>query len=309
MKKLLGILVLGLLWCNISFAEKIAVKKAIKLPKDIVQGYKNKWNFSCTWTENGKCMAPDYAYQIVNETDGHPVRFGKQSIRIELRKGDCHQRRKGSYNDCKASPPAERHEFGMEHGDVSPIRGTTWHTYSLYLPKDTPQIHSEWITMGQFHNIDYDKPPINLDLSGKHFYLVTRLLCIHPKKLNKTCYSNELGNTRKKILDSEKLFGQWNDFIFNAKWSSKNGFFKMWVNGKLLYHFVGRTVVPGDGTMFKFGIYRGKAISGDAEATHIVYYDEMRYAKKSCKKLNLEDLGYSCSDLESQTVSKIDKIK
>ena len=83
----------------------------------------------------------------------------------------------------------------------------------------------------------------------------------------------------------------------------------MWVNGKLLYHFVGRTVVPGDGTMFKFGIYRGKAISGDAEATHIVYYDEMRYAKKSCKKLNLEDLGYSCSDLESQAVSKIDKIK
>ena len=33
-------------------------------------------------------MTPgDYAYQIVNETDGHPVRFGKQSIRIELRQG------------------------------------------------------------------------------------------------------------------------------------------------------------------------------------------------------------------------------
>ena len=29
----------------------------------------------------------------------------------------------------------------------------------------------------------------------------------------------------------------------------------------------------------------------------------------SCKKLKLEDLGYSCSDLESQTISKIDKIK
>ena len=56
----------------------MAVKKAIKLPKDIVQGYKNKWNFSCTWTENGKCMTPDYAYQIVNETDGHPIRFGKR---------------------------------------------------------------------------------------------------------------------------------------------------------------------------------------------------------------------------------------
>ena len=42
MKKLLGILVLGLLFCSNSFAEKIAVKKAIKLPKDIVQGYNEK---------------------------------------------------------------------------------------------------------------------------------------------------------------------------------------------------------------------------------------------------------------------------
>jgi len=27
-----------------------------------------------------------------------------------------------------------------------------------------------------------------------------------------------------------------------------------------------------------------------------------------CKKLKLEDLGYNCKDLESQTVSRIDKI-
>ena len=54
MKKFLVILVLGLLVCSNSFTGEIAVKKAIKLPKDIVQGYKNKWNFSCTWTEKGK---------------------------------------------------------------------------------------------------------------------------------------------------------------------------------------------------------------------------------------------------------------
>ena len=35
MKKLLGILVLGLLWCNYSFAETI-----VKLPKDTASGYK-----------------------------------------------------------------------------------------------------------------------------------------------------------------------------------------------------------------------------------------------------------------------------
>ena len=56
-------------------------------------------------------MTPKYALQIVNKKDNHPVRLGKKSIRMELRKGDCHQKRKGSYNDCKATPPAERHEL------------------------------------------------------------------------------------------------------------------------------------------------------------------------------------------------------
>ena len=58
MKKAILIVVLGLLVCSNSFAGKMAVKKAIKLPKDIVQGSKNKWNYSCTWIENRKCMTP-----------------------------------------------------------------------------------------------------------------------------------------------------------------------------------------------------------------------------------------------------------
>ena len=36
---------------------------------------------------------------------------------------------------------------------------------------------------------------------------------------------------------------------------------------------------------------------------------EFAFGFDNCKKLNLEDLGYSCSDLESQTASRIDKIK
>jgi hypothetical protein len=40
----------------------------------------------------------------------------------------------------------------------------------------------------------------------------------------------------------------------------------------------------------------------------VAYYDEIRYVKKSCKKLKLEDLGYSCADLEKQTIDSIDTI-
>ena len=105
------------------------------------------------------------------------------------------------------------------------------------------------------------------------------------------------------------MLGNWNDILINVNWSHKDdGFFKVWLNGKQVYSFAGPTKTKAE-VYFKFGIYRGKVYSGDAEGTHIVYYDEIRYAKKSCKKLKLEDLGYNCKDLESQTASRIDKIK
>ena len=97
MKKLL--ITFSLFLCSyISYAEDINVKKKIKFPKDIVQGYKNDmgslWGLSCTYKASNKCMAPSYAYKIVSKNDGYPVRLGKKSVRMELRKGDCHQKKK-----------------------------------------------------------------------------------------------------------------------------------------------------------------------------------------------------------------------
>ena len=310
MKKLSIIIFFVFLWPYNGFAESMNVKKKIKFPKDIVQGYKNDmgslWGLSCTYS-NDKCMTPNYAYKIVNKD--YPVRLGKKSVRMELRKGDCHQKRKGSHNDCKASPPAERHEFGIEFDKSTGIKGETWHAHSMFLPSDTPIINSEWITMGQFHNIDYDKPPVNFDLKKKHFELVTRFHCIHPSKLNKSCNSDDNLKAIKEIINTNKLFGQWNDFIVNANWTSniKEGFFKLWVNGQLSYHYIGRTVAPDDQITVQFGIYRGAAQSS-GDANHVVYYDEIRKAK-SCKKLKLVKLGYSCQDLENQKIEKIYRLQ
>ena len=37
----------------------------------------------------------------------------------------------------------------------------------------------------------------------------------------------------------------------------------------------------------------------EPDATQIAYYDEIRHGK-SCKKLKLKDLGYSCKEIEGQ---------
>ena len=313
MNKLSLVIIFVFFWSNIGFTEDMNVKKKIRFSKDIVQGYKNDmgslWGLSCTYSGDNKCMTPNYAYKIVSKDENYPVRLGKKSVRMELRKGDCHQKRKGSHNDCKASPPAERHEFGIEYDKSTGIKGKMWHAHSMFLPSDTPIINSEWITMGQFHNIDYDKPPVNFDLKKKYFELVTRFHCIHPSKLNKSCNSDDNLKAIKKIINTNKLFGQWNDFVVNANWTSniKEGFFKLWVNGKLVYHFVGRTVAPKDQITVQFGIYRGAARSSD-DANHVVYYDEIRKAK-SCKKLKLEKFGYFCKDLENQKMERIYKLQ
>ena len=159
--------------------------------------------------------------------------------------------------------------------------------------------------MGQFHTINGNAPPVNLDLEDQHFLLVTRFFCIDKKG----CNSHHAKNRRIKILDSENLFGKWHDFIFNANWTNnkKKGYFKLWVNGKLVYHYKGKTIGSNDAAIHQLGIYRGEAKNSN-EANHVVFYDQMKIAK-SCKKINLKKLGYSCKDLESQELKFVHTIK
>ena len=88
----------------------------------------------------------------------------------------------------------------------------------------------------------------------------------------------------------------------------KDGYFKQWINKKLVYHYIGSTKTPGEKEGFQFGLYRQLSDNTPNEATSIAYFDELRYAKKHCEKLKLEDLGYSCKILEDQSIRKIDKI-
>ena len=155
MKKLLGIVVLGLLWCSFSTAGEMNLwNKTVKLPDDVSKGYKKGWSFGNNYDPETH-LTPDYAFTIVNKSDGHPVRFGEKSIRFELKKGDCGTD-SGGYNDCtvwneKTGHYSERHELGSN--DKFPSKGVTWHTFSFFLPEDFPIVghYYEHISLGQFH--------------------------------------------------------------------------------------------------------------------------------------------------------------
>ena len=175
--------------------------------------------------------------------------------------------------------------------------------------------------MGQFHSDGDGHPAFNWSIGNawsvgdKGYELSRRTACNLPKfkKMQKKdtgkCSLSWPSNKIQTVIQPKDLLGQWHDMVFNVKWSLKqNGYFKQWINGKLVYHYQGSNLTPGEKEGFNFGIYREPRKNAPKEITQVAYYDEIRYAKKSCKKLKLEDLGYSCADLEKQTIDSIDTI-
>jgi len=282
MKKLLGILVLGLLWCNFALA--------LSLPKDVASGN--------TYKKSLEGKYKKYGMQVVNKEDGHPVRAGEKSIRFEVRPGDCGYT--DNWNDCDTD--RERHELSGKR--VS--GGEWWHSWSIYLPKDFVNVHPTKVALGQFHQ---EKGHVvwmfqNQSFSTAGGYWVDDQVPGYTRKLT-------------QILSQDEMIEKWNDILVNVKWSKKDdGFFKVWLNGKQVYSFEGPTKTKAQ-VYFKFGIYRSylsKWIYSSKNKkkekgvpAQVVYFDEVRTAKKSCEKLKLEDLGYSCEELEGQEISKIDK--
>ena len=226
MKKILGILFVGLLLSGNSYA-----KKFVKLPKDVGSGSK----FYKSLTGKGY---KKHGFQIVNKEDGHPVRAGNQSIRFEVRNGDC-GRDPGSWSDCKND--RERHE--LSGGDSEMTKGEYWFSWSIYFPKDHKNLYPLSNAFGQFHQKEGN--PVFMFKELKNGYSIVR-----------TITDKDEDYDQKNLLNNEEVLGKWFDVLINAKWTKKkDGFFKIWINNELKYDYVGPTK-SRQKVYQKFGVYR-----------------------------------------------------
>ena len=254
MKKFLGILFLSLLFCSNGFAGK-----EVNLPKDVVSGSKFKKSLTGSYYKK-------YGMQVVDKKDDHPVRMGKKSIRFELRAGDCGKDKDGGWSDCKKD--RERHELS---GRYRVSKGERWYAWSIYLPKDFKNVQPASTMLAQFHQ--QNKHVIWMFKNKHGGYWIEN-------------YVPEYTVSSTQILTREQMLGKWNDILVNVNWSHKDdGFFKVWVNNKLVHDFKGKTKSKGVKTYFKFGIYRSQVSVYELKykkkiPTQIVYYDEIRAGKK-----------------------------
>jgi len=211
MKKILGLIVVCLLFTNACYANKF-----VKLTKDVGSG--SKFYKSLT----GKYYKK-HGFQIVNKANGHPVRSGNQSIRFEVRDGDCGQNEDGGWSDCKGD--RERHE--LSGGDSKMSKGEYWFSWSLYFPEEHQNLWPLSNNYGQFHQ--KGSSPVFMFKELRGGYSVIRTI-------------GDIDYNERRLIGNDDMKGKWHDILINAKWSKKDdGFFKVWVNDKLKYDYKGPT--------------------------------------------------------------------
>jgi len=286
MKKLLGILVLGLLLSN-----NVEAEKKVKFSKDLALGLNKSAVSSVSHKKN-------YSFEKVKAEDGHPVRSGEESMRFEVRPGDCGIS-KGGYDDCKND--AERSELHNGQMDWGSGKGELWYAWSIYFPKEHKHFSGKgWNVVSQFHqdHNKYDFPTFMFwDHTGGYWICIDRRMG-NPSNLARRTSGSQFN--AKQLLKEKEVLGKWNDLVVHVKWSDKEdkGFFKIWVNGELKLNHQGKTKMKGTKPYWKWGLYRGgfreDYISKSLYTTQVIYYDELRQTKKNCKKLNLENIGYKC---------------
>ena len=273
--KTLFIIIIVLFSTN-AFANKCtsSFSKSFSISSDVGFGNQYKKSLFNNFKKHGVC--------IVEKSKGHPTRLGQQSLRFEVKSGDCGYNK--GWDDCKKD--RERHELSRNrHSD-----GEYWYAWSIYLPKDFKNIYPTKLAMGQFHQSKGHVVWMFQNADGGYF-------------VDNQVYGRTSRTDR--ILNQEEMVSRWNDILIHANWTDKNiGFFRVWVNGKLSYKYNGPTKSKGKKVYQKFGVYRSfmsrykMAKNVDLVPGQVVYFDEVRTGK-SCSKLKLEQLDYDCNDLLS----------
>jgi hypothetical protein len=200
-----------------------------------------------------------YGYQRVSQP--HPVRAGETSERFEVRDGDCYWN--SGWNDCKTD--RERSEL-TETSPLATIGFEYWYGWSLFVPKDFPNIYPTITTLGQFNQKVTNIPPVMFNLRWSGFWLMMYQ------------YDHSF-----LLIPEDDFRNRWHDIIVHVKWSTDfDGFLKVWVNGQLKVEHFGPQTWHNYPIYFKYGIYRTeiskyKLTEGaDRVPTQIVYFDEVR---------------------------------
>jgi len=310
---------------NLGLNKKDTTIQGIKLkPITKIEAFKHSVKKNYGWTK--------YGIKVVKSSEGLPIRYGDTAIRFELRYDDCgFLYKNGKERDCIRPTPHHRVELGQGHNqDISlgfKHKQDYWYTASFYFPKEHKFYRKQ--SVFQFHSSEGPyHPPFHLEIFPKDGLMakISTSEGVYADKENACggsvkqkinyCEKAELTYLIMSPDELENSLGKWTDLVIHAIWDKRptdhkknKGMIEVFVNGKKKLHYEGQSMWDIGLTVMQFGIYQSKAaktfkgktgtLQEMKDTPTIMFYDEI-WAKKKCKDLQLDRLGYSCENLENQ---------
>jgi hypothetical protein len=209
-----------------------------------------------------------YACQIVSKSDGFPVYSGNQSLRFELRAGDCSANWRNVTNDC--ANDRSRSEVEDKSATYSSINKIITYEYMMFIPSQ----------------INFKPPRASLTVSQilmftPNNYVGLAQLLIDDNKNLLLALTTDFQWTRtpeEPVLVFEKPFDQWIKIRFDIKTTtSPNGYVRLTVNDKFIHEQVRQTSAEEElDITLRLGLYNTGISRFKSEwPTQIIYYDEV----------------------------------
>lgn len=171
---------------------------------------------------------------------------GTNAERFELRPGDCPK----STGDCRDD--RERIERS-EQLPASAVGSEYWYHFSVFVPSDWPKTGPLNTKLGQFHQKGEGKPPVLFQLDDRTYEFELS----NPSRLQKDPMNPVRSLRNIPLKSTAAMKGGWTDILVHAKWSrQKDGFIKVWVDGKQKVDLAGPNVDRNNPVYFKYGVYR-----------------------------------------------------
>ena len=243
------------------------------------------------------------------------TRFGDTALVFRVGK-DCI----GIKLDCARGEPDGGDYTRAEFAPIDyygKFKDNAWTSYSFKIVSEPEEWSPELVYIQQWHISNDSLPPMHGLGIRKEFGLIFRAETMMGLQIvndnNPYCNSGKYCQVKDLELlalewdDVRK--GEWIDVVQNINFDDdpNKGYIKVWINGNLIIDHKGSTnwsKLPGFNTneelvwSYKYGLYtrfRGHEMA--------VAYDELSLAR-SCEKLKIENLGYSCNELINQSAPK-----
>lgn len=206
-----------------------------------------------------------YGCLIVNKSNNYPVYDGLESVRFEVRNGDCSWN--DNFNDCST----DRSRYEIQEKDLLQECNNKVITYktNVYIPTQK-RFKPKGGNLMVLTQVNYN------DLGGSIFGALTYLVMEDNNRLLIRTHKGFSWDWNQNYTITTSPYDKWYNIRYEIKVSDKNdGYIKVFVDDVLLFTEDRPTIPTNTGILsLKFGIYNSfKSNATEPYETQVIYID------------------------------------